>query len=64
MRGIIRHSSSTIRICTGSLFDPDGTHSNNLVVLDGDKRFFLLSMAAGTIVTEEGTRLDVEDYRG
>ena len=26
--------------CTGSFFDPDGTKSNNLVVLDGGKRFF------------------------
>ncbi len=47
--------------CTGSYFDEDGTNSNNVVVLDGGKRFIVLSVAAGTIVTEEGTRLEVED---
>ena len=47
--------------CTGSFFDADGTHSNNVVVLDGGKRFFLLSVAPGTITTEEGTRLDEEE---
>jgi hypothetical protein len=47
--------------CTGSFFDADGTHSNNIVVLDGGKRFFLLSVAPGTITTEEGHRLEVED---
>jgi hypothetical protein len=46
--------------CTGSFFDADGTHSNNVVVLDGGKRFILLSEAPGTIVTVEGTRLDAE----
>jgi hypothetical protein len=46
--------------CTGSLFDADGTHSNNVVVLDGGKRFFVLSEAPGTIVMEEGTRLEEE----
>ena len=25
--------------CTGSYFDADGTHSNNVVVVDGGKRF-------------------------
>jgi hypothetical protein len=47
--------------CTGSLFTADGTKTNNLVVLDGGKRFFLLSAATGTIVTEEGIRLDEKD---
>src|SRR5215472_5922533 len=47
--------------CTGSLFGENGTRSNNLVVLDGGKRFFLLSVAPGTITTEEGERLEVED---
>jgi hypothetical protein len=47
--------------CTGSLFDADGTHSNNIVVFDGGKRFFVLSVAPGTITTEEGTRLESED---
>jgi hypothetical protein len=46
--------------CTGSLFTSDGTKTNNLVVFDGGKRFFLLSEAAGTIVTEEGVRLEEE----
>jgi len=44
--------------CTGSLFATDGTKTNNLVVLDGGKRFFLLSVAPDTITTEEGTRLE------
>jgi len=47
--------------CTGSFFDEDGTHSNNVVVLDGGKRFHLLSVAPGTIVTEEGTRLEAKN---
>jgi hypothetical protein len=47
--------------CAGSFFDADGIHSNNVVVLDGGKRFFLLSVAPGTITTEEGTRLDKEE---
>ena len=47
--------------CTGSFFDADGTKSNNLIVLDGGKRFFLLSVAPDTITTEEGNRLEVED---
>jgi hypothetical protein len=42
------------RDCTGSFFDADGTKTNNLVVLDGGKRFFLLSVAPDTITTEEG----------
>jgi hypothetical protein len=46
--------------CTGSFFDANGTHSENLVVLDGGKRFFLLSVAPGTITTEEGIRLEEE----
>jgi hypothetical protein len=47
--------------CTGSFFDADGTHSNNIVVVDGGKRYFVLSVAPGTITTEEGYRLEVED---
>lgn len=49
------------RDCTGSFFDADGTKSNNLVIFDGGKRFFLLSVAPDTITTEEGKRLEVED---
>lgn len=44
--------------CTGSFLDADGTHSNNIVVFDGGKRYFVLSVAPGTIVTEEAYRLD------
>ncbi|HXW56559.1 MAG TPA: hypothetical protein VEJ67_12475 [Candidatus Cybelea sp.] len=47
--------------CTGSFFDEDGTHSNDVVVLDGGKRYLVLNEAAGTIVSEEGTRIDPED---
>jgi hypothetical protein len=47
--------------CTGKFFDADGTNSNDVVVVDGGKRFFLLSEAPGTTVMEEGIRLDVED---
>ena len=47
--------------CTGSIFDADGTKTNNLVVLDGGKRFFVLSVAPDTITTEEGERLEMED---
>ena len=47
--------------CTGSFFDANGTKSNNLVVLDGGKRFSLLSVAPGTITTEEGKRLELEN---
>jgi hypothetical protein len=43
--------------CTGTFFNK----SQNLVVLDGGMRYLLLSVAPGTIVTEEGTRLEVED---
>jgi hypothetical protein len=46
---------------TGSFFDADGTKSNNLVILDGGKRFFLLSLAQDTLTTEEGKRLEVEN---
>ena len=47
--------------CTGSFFDTDGAKTNNVVVLDGGKRFFLLSVAPDTIVMEEGNRLEVQD---
>jgi len=46
--------------CTGSFFDADGTNSNNVVVFDGGRRYFVLSEAQGTIVTEEGIRLEEE----
>jgi hypothetical protein len=47
--------------CTGSLFTADGTKTNNLVVLDGGKRFFLLSAFPDTTTTEEGERLEVKE---
>jgi len=47
--------------CTGSIFDADGTKTNNLVVLEGGKGFFLLSVTPETITTEEGKRLEVEE---
>ena len=47
--------------CTGSFLDETGARTNNFVVLDGGKRFFLLSVVPGTIVTAEAERLEVED---
>ena len=47
--------------CTGSLFDTDGTLSNNIIVVDGGKRFFVLSEAPDTITMEEGVRLEDKD---
>jgi hypothetical protein len=47
--------------CTGSFFDAEGTKTNNLIVVDGGKRFFLLSVAPETITTEEGIRLEAKD---
>ena len=40
--------------CTGTFFNK----LNNLVVVDGGKRYFLLAASPGTIVTEEGTRIE------
>ena len=54
---IVQASYTVDPDCTGSLFVTDGTKTNNLVVLDGGKRFFLLSVAPDTITTEEGNRL-------
>src|SRR5208282_3371553 len=50
--------------CTGSFFDTDGTNSNNVIVLDGGKRYFVLSEAQGTIVSEEGIRLEKKRTNG
>jgi len=47
--------------CTGGFFDADGTKSHNLVVVDGGKRFVLLSVRPGTIITAEGERLEMPD---
>jgi hypothetical protein len=46
--------------CTGSLFNPDGVKTYNIVVLDGGKRFLLLDLEPDTIVTAEGIRLEEE----
>jgi hypothetical protein len=43
------------------LFDAIGTKSENVAVLGGGKRFFLLSVAPQTITTEAGNRIEVED---
>jgi len=43
--------------CTGTFFN----NLNNLVVLDGGKRYLLLAVSPGTTVTEEGTRLEEAD---
>ena len=45
--------------CTGSLLT-NGTKTNNLVVFDGGKRFFVMSALPDTITTEEGIRLEQE----
>jgi hypothetical protein len=47
--------------CTGSFFDTDGTKTDNVIVLDGGKRFFMLSVQPDTITTEEGNRLEAGD---
>jgi hypothetical protein len=48
--------------CTGSLFAADGTKANNIIVLDGGKRFSVLSapLETGKVITGEGTRLEEE----
>ena len=47
--------------CTGSLFAADGTKAN-IIVLDGGKRFSLISAPLETskVITGEGTRLEEE----
>ncbi len=47
--------------CTGSLFAADGTKANNIIVLDGGKRFWLLTagpLGEGKAISGEATRLD------
>jgi hypothetical protein len=48
--------------CTGSLFAADGTKANNIIVLDGGKKFSVLSapQETGKVITGEGTRLEEE----
>jgi hypothetical protein len=59
-----RSSIGTYRVdadCTGSLFDADGTKSNNIIVLDQGKQFLLLSLRPGTTVSAEVVRIDEMD---
>jgi len=44
--------------CTGSFFDTTGKLRDDVVVVDGGKRFFVLSQDAGTTVLEEGVRIE------
>jgi len=49
--------------CTGSLLDADGTKANNIVVLDGGKRFLVLTagpIGDGKVISGEATRLEEE----
>jgi hypothetical protein len=42
--------------CTGSFFNAGGTKTQNVVVLDGGKRFLVLGVAPDTITSGEGIR--------
>jgi hypothetical protein len=47
--------------CTGSFFEADGTKANNIIVLDGGKRFWVLTAGPagqGKVISGEGTRLE------
>jgi hypothetical protein len=46
--------------CTGSLFDAIGTKANNIIVLDGGKRFSLISFEPDRVIAGEGIRLEEE----
>jgi hypothetical protein len=50
--------------CTGSLYAADGTKANNIIVLDGGKRFWVLTagpLGNGKVITGEGTRLEAKE---
>ena len=47
--------------CTGSLFNANGTKIENIIVLDGGKRFSVISFEPDKVVTGEGIRLEEED---
>jgi hypothetical protein len=50
--------------CTGAFFGADGTKANNVIVLDGGNRFWVLSagpLAQGKVITGEGVRLNGSD---
>jgi len=44
--------------CTGSLFNANGTKVENIIVLDGGKRFSVISFEPDKVVTGEGIRLE------
>jgi hypothetical protein len=47
--------------CTGSLYAADGTKAKNIIVLDGGKRFLLLTagpLGEGKVIPGEATRLE------
>jgi len=46
--------------CTGSFFDAAGTNAQNVIVLDGGKRFSVVGVLAATIISGEGVRLEEE----
>jgi hypothetical protein len=46
--------------CTGSLFNANGTKIENIIVLDGGKRFSVISFEPDKVVTGEGPRLEEE----
>ena len=47
--------------CTGSLFNAAGTKVENIIVLEGGKRFSAISFEPDKVVTGEGIRLEEED---
>jgi hypothetical protein len=46
--------------CTGSLFNAAGTKVENIIVLEGGKRFSAISFEPDKVVTGEGIRLEEE----
>ena len=46
--------------CTASFFDADGTKAQNVIVLDGGKRFSVVGVLPDTSVSGEGIRLEEE----
>jgi hypothetical protein len=47
--------------CTGSFFKADGTKIENVIVLDGGKRFSVMSFEPDKVITGEGIRLEEKD---
>ncbi len=50
--------------CTGSIFDAKGTKANNIIVLDGGKRFWSIAAGPdgqGKVITLEATRLEEKE---